>query len=470
LNFGPVQQSIAAGLAGWGLALPVAEPLALLVLLLIPFGVAFSIAGVAQYFERKVSAIVSRRFGPSTAGGEGILRLVVNLLFFFLSAASRQAIEKTVANLPGVKQLLHFVRYFGLGQIVADGLKMFLKEDIVPANADKFLFRGATYLVMLASFVALVAMPISQNFYLTDFSVAAIYTTAVTGIVVVGLLIAGWGSNNKFSLLGGVRAVSQIVSYEIPVALCIAAVAMWSGTLSFQGMIAAQYHEGIFSFLGWNLFQSPFFFILSFVYFTAGLAECNRVPFDLAESESELVAGYGTEYSGLRWGLFFISEYTDMILVGGIYSALFLGGYQSPIGEQWIVSLPPVWEALVHGGIFCAKFLASIGVMMWLRWTLPRFRIDQVMRLAWIRLIPLSLICLFFLALSMLWFGQSGVAPVAYGRFLSSPVTQPTAFQTISAWAIVLAIVSVLVVLAKKYGEKKPMPQDVRQALVGGKA
>ena len=121
-------------------------------------------------------------------------------------------------------------------------------------------------------------------------------------------------------------------------------------------------------------------------------------------------------------------------------------------------------------GIFTAKFCLSIGVMMWLRWTLPRFRIDQVMRLAWIRLIPLSLICLFFLALSMLWFGQSGVAPVTYGRFLSSPVTQPTAFQTISVWAIVLAIVSVLVVLAKKYGEKKPMPQDVRQALVGGKA
>jgi NADH-quinone oxidoreductase subunit H len=468
VNFGPVQQSIAASLASWGIPQAGSEPIALLILLLIPFGVAFSIAGVAQYFERKVSAIVSRRYGPSTAGGEGVLRLVVGLAFFFLPATSRASIEKTVAGLPGVKQLLRFVSYFGLGQIVADGVKMFTKEDIVPRDADRFLFRASTYLVMLASFVALAALPISQNFYLTDFSVAAIYTTSVTGLVVVGLLLAGWGSNNKWSLLGGVRAVAQIVSYEIPVALCIAAVAMWSGTLSFQGMIAAQYQPGAFSFLGWNLFQSPFFFILSFVYFTAGMAECNRTPFDMAESESELVAGYGTEYSGLRWGLFFISEYTDMILVGGIYAALFLGGYQSPFFEEAIVALPPVWEALVHGAIFCLKFLAAIGVMMWLRWTLPRFRIDQVMRLAWVRLIPLSLICLFLLAASMLWFGQAGVESVAYGRFVSSPVVQPHWWQSVSVWVVTFGIVAVLVVLAKKYGEPRPMPSDVHKTLVGG--
>ena len=199
------------------------------------------------------------------------------------------------------------------------------------------------------------------------------------------------------------------------------------------------------------------------------MAECNRTPFDMAESESELVAGYGTEYSGLRWGLFFISEYTDMILVGGIYAALFLGGYQSPFFEEHIVALPPVWEALAHGAIFSIKFLAAIGVMMWLRWTLPRFRIDQVMRLAWVRLIPLSLICLFLLAASMLWFGQNGqVASVVYGRFVSSPVVRPEAWQTLSVWGATLAVCVGLVVLAKKYGEPKPMPENVRKALVGG--
>ncbi len=469
MNFGPVQQSIAASLASWGVPHSGSEFAALLILLLIPFGVAFSIAGVAQYFERKVSAVVSRRFGPSTAGGEGILRLVVSCAFFFLPAATRARLEKTVANLPGVKQVLFVVSYLGLGQIVADGLKMFLKEDIVPRAADRFLFRGATYVLLLASFVALVAMPISQNFYLSDFSVAALYVSAVTSVGVVGLLMAGWGSNNKYSLLGGVRAVAQIVSYEIPIALTIATVAMWSGTLSLHGMIAAQYHPGVLSFLGWNLFQSPFFLILSAVYYTAGLAECNRTPFDFSESEQELIGGVGTEYSGLRWGLIFIAEYTDMILVGGIFASLFLGGYQSPIGEQWIVALPPVWEALVHGAIFCAKFLASIGVMMWLRWTLPRFRIDQVMRMAWVRLIPLSLICLFLLAASMLWFGHDGqVAQVIHGRFVSSPVVRPEGWQTASVWGATLLVVAVLVVLAKKYGDPKPMPEDVRKALVGG--
>jgi NADH-quinone oxidoreductase subunit H len=451
-----------------GMSVLAAEIIALLLLLLIPFGVSFALAGIAQYFERKVSAVVGRRYGPTTASFDILVKICIDMPLFFLSEPVRRRLQRFVSALPVVKQVLYYSKRWGLGQMIADGIKMFTKEDTVPASSDALLFKGSTYIVLLACFVALASMPISQNFYMTDFSVAATYTTAVTGLSVVGLLVAGWGSNNKFSLLGGIRAVAQIVSYEIPVGLAIAAVAMWSGTLSLQGMIAAQYHPGVFSFLGWNLFQSPFFLILSVVYYTAAMAECNRTPFDLAESESELVAGYGTEFSGLRWGLFFIGEYTDMILVGGIFSALFLGGYQSPVGEQWIVALPAFWEAVVHGCIFLAKFVLSIAVMMWLRWTLPRFRIDQVMRLAWVRLIPLSLGCLFLLALSMLWFGGNGVETIRHGRFLSSPVVRAAWWQIVAVWAVVVAVAAVLVALAKKYGEPRPMPRAVHDQLVGG--
>jgi NADH-quinone oxidoreductase subunit H len=259
-----------------------------------------------------------------------------------------------------------------------------------------------------------------------------------------------------------------MVSYEIPITLCIAAVCMWSGTMSLQGIIAAQYHPGVFSLLGWNLFQTPLMVLLAGVYYVAALAECNRAPFDLAEGESELVGGFHTEYSGLRWGLFFVVEYIDMILVGGLFATLFLGGYQSPIGEEWIVSLPPVWESVVHTAILVAKFLASIGFMMWVRWTVPRFRIDQVMRLAWTKLVPLAVFCLFGLAVTQLvQSGRVGVHEVAHGRYLSAPVVHMDIWAVGASWLILGGATFVLVRLAKKYGEPRPMPRDVEQRLIG---
>ncbi|HXP91688.1 MAG TPA: complex I subunit 1 family protein [Fibrobacteria bacterium] len=451
ISVGPVSDSIASWFSLRGLPLALSEILAVLVVCVLPVvGIVFPIAGVAQYFERKIAASMQRRKGPMV-GAVGIVDLVADMLLFWLPRWKRRAAARRVERLPVLGALLRQVRQWGLGSMAADGVKMFLKEDMVPGGADRFLFRGSTYLALTGAFLAFAVFPFSQWYHMGDPPVAALYLGAVTGLVAVSILEAGWSSNNKWSYFGGIRAVAMIVSYETPIALAIAIVCMWSGTMSLQGIIAAQYHPGWFSFAGWNLFQSPLLTLLAGVYYIAALAECNRAPFDLSEGESELVGGFHTEYSGLRWGLFFIAEYGDMLLVGGIFATLFLGGFQSPIGEQWIVSLPPFAEAVVHTLIAVAKALASVGFMMWIRWTLPRFRIDQVMKLAWTKLVPLALFCLFGLALTQLVAAQRvGVVQVVYGRYLSAPVVRLDLFSWFSSWVLVGGAIGVVVWMAKR--------------------
>lgn len=467
-SVGPVSDSVASWIASFGVPATLAEIVAVLLVCCGPvLGIAFPIAGVAQYFERKIAAAMQRRKGPMV-GATGVVQLVVDLAFFWQPRWKRQATVRKLENAPVIGPVLARVRQWGLGSIAADGVKMFLKEDMAPAGADKILFYGSTYLALGGAFLAFAVFPFSQWFHMGDPPVAALYLGSVTGLVAVSILKAGWSSNNKWSYFGGIRSVAMIVSYEVPITLCIAAVCMWSGTMSLQGIIAAQYQPGVASFLGWNLFQTPFMFLLAGVYYVAALAECNRAPFDLAEGESELVGGFHTEYSGLRWGLFFIAEYTDMILVGALFATMFLGGYQSPIGEEWIVSLPPLAEALVHTAIIVVKFLASIGLMMWIRWTLPRFRIDQVMKLAWTKLVPLALLGLFGLAVTQLvQAGRVGVHEVAHGRYLSAPVVHMDIQAVVVSWVLLGGAVATLVVLARKYGESRPMPKNVSDALTG---
>jgi len=227
--------------------------------------------------------------------------------------------------------------------------------------------------------------------------------------------MAGWGSGSKWSLLGGMRAVAQLVSYEIPVGMAVAGVVLWCGTLDLHAIVGQQYRDGVVTLLGWNALQSPFLLLLACILFFAGLAECQRTPFDMAEAESELVSGFNTEYSGLRWGMFAMAEYTEMLLVSALVATLFFGGYQSPVGEQWIVALPVWLSAPLHAVLLLLKMLAGFGLMMWIRWTLPRFRVDQVMRLCWLSLVPLCLLALFALALQLLCAGGATLG-VAYGR------------------------------------------------------
>lgn len=467
-SVGSVSDSVAAWIAGFGVPSTVAELLAVLFVCVGPvLCIVFPIAGVAQYFERKIAGLMQRRKGPMV-GATGVVRFVVDLACFWMPRWKRAALVSRIERAPVIGPVLAKIRQWGLGSMAADGVKMFLKEDMAPAGADKLLFYGATYLAMTGAFLAFAVFPFSQWFHMGDTPVAALYLGAVTGLVAVSILKAGWSSNNKWSYFGGVRSVAMMISYETPITLCIAAICMWSGTMSLQGIIAAQYHPGWFSFLGWNLFQTPLMVLLAGVYYVAALAECNRAPFDLAEGESELVGGFHTEYSGLRWGLFFIAEYTDMILVGGLFATMFLGGYQSPVGEEWIVSLPPVWEAIVHTLIIVAKFVASIGFMMWVRWTLPRFRIDQVMKLSWTKLVPLALFGLFGLAVTQLVVaGRNGLESVVHGRYVSAQVVRMDSVSVFASWIGLGVAAAILVVLAKKYGKPRAMSPEVEKALVG---
>lgn len=277
---------------------------------------------------------------------------------------------------------------WGLLQPVADALKLLLKEDIIPAAADRKLFIMAPFIVFIGAFTALAALPYNQNLVVVDLNIGVLYILAVGSLGVIGLLIAGWSSNNKWSLYGAMRSAAQIVSYEIPAALSIIAAIMMAGTMSMNGIIEVQAGH-IWGILpNWFIFNNPFAACAFIIFFISGLAECNRTPFDIPEAESELVAGAFTEYSGMRYAFFFLSEYANMFVVSGVATAAFLGGWQSPI---------PGWFDTAGWGLFwfMSKAALLIFVMMWFRWTLPRLRVDQLMRVCWKVFIPISFVNIF---------------------------------------------------------------------------
>jgi NADH:ubiquinone oxidoreductase subunit H len=220
-------------------------------------------------------------------------------------------------------------------------------------------------------------------------------------------------------------------------------------------MVVAQYQPGLLSFLGWNLFQSPFLLALAVIWVIASLAECNRTPFDLAEADSELVAGFNTEYSGMRWVLFALAEYIDMFLAGALFAVLFLGGYQSPIAEEWIVGLPAPIETALHAGILMVKIAGMILFMIWLRWTLPRFRLDQAMTLAWTRLVPIALVCLLALAVSAVFAGR-GAEAGPYGRFITTAGVASDGLDQIVGWLVGGGFIVALAAIARRRVAKLP--------------
>jgi len=267
---------------------------------------------------------------------------------------------------------------FGWLQSIADGIKLFLKEDLIPSDADRPLFRIAPYPVVLGVLLAFIAFPISEKLMVADLNVGIFFILAVLTVEVFGVILAGWASNNKWALIGAMRAVAQMVSYEIPMGLAILPVIMEAQSLSLKSIVNAQ-SGGI---LQWYVFQSPVFIGISFlIFFIAALASLKRAPFDLPEAESELTAGFHTEYSGMRFSFFFMAEYAGMILVSGLAALLYLGGwhgiFQGQAGPEW----------------FLLKTSFLVFVMIWIRWTLPRLRIDQVVYLGWKVLTPFVLVC-----------------------------------------------------------------------------
>ncbi|MBU2494033.1 MAG: NADH-quinone oxidoreductase subunit NuoH [Bacteroidetes bacterium] len=334
------------------------EIVAMIVLAAIPlFVFILPFALIAVYLERKVSAFMQDRLGPMRTG------------------------------------------YYGILQTVADILKLIQKEDIVPDAADKKLFNLAPYLIFIGSYAAFAAIPFSGMFIGSNIDLGLFYILAISSLVVAAILMAGWASNNKYSLLGAMRSVAQIVSYEIPTAIVILTVVMMTGTLSLHKMSEMQTAY----FWNWNLFGGagegfqhilliPFMFVAFIIFYISSLAEVNRTPFDIPEAESELVSGFHTEYSGMKFAMFFLAEYANMFAVSAIAVAIFLGGYQSPFGYFGNVIDVPWLVPFEQFFWFTAKGVFFVLVQMWLRWTLPRLRVDQLMTVCWKYLIPYAIL------------------------------------------------------------------------------
>jgi NADH-quinone oxidoreductase subunit H len=274
--------------------------------------------------------------------------------------------------------------WHGWAQSLADGLKFVQKEDLIPRDADKPLFRLAPYIALVPAFCAYMALPFGVGWVFRGSDVGLLFVLAMLAIEVLGVIMAGWASNSKWSLYGAMREGCQLVSYEIPMGLSLLAAVVATGTVNLVALGEAQ-AGGWFS---WLIFQNPFLFLAFFTYYTASLASCKRSPFDLPEGESELVAGFHTEYSGFRFVMFFFAEYVAMFAVSALATIIFLGGWNSPVGGP----SSPLWF------VFKSTFL--VWVQMWIRWTLPRIRIDQVMHACVKYLLPFTL--LLFLG-SSLW-------------------------------------------------------------------
>src|SRR5882757_5164361 len=298
----------------------------------------------ATYLERKISAFMQARLGPMRVGPWGLL------------------------------------------QPIADGLKLLTKEDFIPEKADRWIFFFAPYIAVAAAFIVFSVIPFGPDWaVITDVNIGLLLVIAVSSVGVLALILAGWSSNSKYALLGGLRSSAQMVSYEVSMGLALIGGVMFARTLSLSGIVAAQASDSI-----WFIFYQPLGFI---IFLISGIAENNRAPFDLPEAESELVAGFHTEYSGFRWSLFFMAEYAAMVVVTAVATTLYLGGWYFPFVYR-------LTEAKGFHNVYVVVsllvFLAKAGLLLylyfWLRWTLPRFRYDQLMDLGWKWMLPAALI------------------------------------------------------------------------------
>ncbi|HRG58244.1 MAG TPA: NADH-quinone oxidoreductase subunit NuoH [Bacteroidia bacterium] len=332
------------------------------IMVVVVFLIGLGIAAYSTYAERKVAAFLQDRLGPNKAGPYGLL------------------------------------------QPIADGVKMFMKEEIIPDVSNKFLFILGPCIAMLTACMTGVVIPwstpitidgVSYPLQITDINIGILYVFGVVSIGVYGIMIGGWASNNKFSLLGALRASAQMISYEIAMGLSIIALIMMTGTISLQEIAAQQtgWH--------WNIIYQPLGFL---IFITCAFAECNRTPFDLPECETELIGGYHTEYSSMKLGFYLFAEYVNMFISSAIISTLYFGGYNMPLIGRFVTD-PNILSVL--GVIFLfGKIFFFIFFFMWIRWTIPRFRYDQLMHLGWKIFIPLSILNILLTGAGILFFNR----------------------------------------------------------------
>ena len=316
--------------------------------------------GIFSWAERRIAARMQSRVGPNRVGPGGFL------------------------------------------QWIADAVKLLLKEDLIPTESDQVLFRAAPYFMMVGFCCVFVALPFSHRLVIADMNVGIFYILGVTALIVVGIIMSGWSSNSKWSLFGAIRSAAQIISYEIPAGMALMIPVMLAGTMSTQGIIRAQ---GGWPWQ-WYVFNNPAATAAFVIFFISALAEGNRTPFDLPEAESELVSGYNTEYSGMRFSYFFLVEWGNLWVMSALATTMFFGGWQipglSPERLDAATGGAAVGLELLSLALFALKTLSFVFVVMWLRWTLPRIRVDQMMNMCWKYLVPASFVAVLFVAVWML--------------------------------------------------------------------
>lgn len=319
------------------------ELLGHLILTVAIFGSLFLFVAYAVYFERKVAAKMQNRVGPDRVG------------------------------------------WYGLLQPFADILKLLLKEEIIATQATKFVHTLAPAISVIMAFITFAMIPIAEGFYIADINIGMLYMMAVTSIGVYGVTLAGWSSNSKYSLLGSMRASAQMISYELSMGLAVVGVILITQSISVVSIVESQTENILY----WNIIRQPLGFL---IFWIASFAEANRLPFDLPESEQELVGGFHTEYSSMRFALFFFAEYTHLIVASSILTTVYLGGYQIPFQSFLFPGLDGWWLVSAQILTFILKMCLFIFLFMWVRWTLPRFKYNHLMELGWKYLLPLGLL------------------------------------------------------------------------------
>lgn len=297
-------------------------------------------AALAVYAERRVAAFIQNRVGPNRVGPLGLL------------------------------------------QPIADVVKLLLKEDVTPVQGHKTIHAIAPVIPVVTALMSVAVIPFGEGLYITDINAGVLYLLAIASLGVYGVTLAGWSSNSKYSLLGGLRAAAQMISYELPMGMAIASCILFTGSLSVLDVAGAQEYW-------WNIFRNP---IGAVIFIVAAFAEANRTPFDLVEAEQELVGGFHTEYSSMKFGMFFLAEYMHVVIGSMLITTFFFGSYHLPFAGYWLPEIGDTVKAILDVGVFTVKTVFWAFVFIWVRWTIPRFKYNQVMRLGWERMLPISIL------------------------------------------------------------------------------